>query len=372
MTSAMHIQTSSYRPTYLFVLSSSCQMYSGTGKLIFDYILYCKDDFAFSILIDSENKINVEITAAFCANHDVPLHISLPLNLPGCPDSGVRSIPLHLNKHDYDFIECISWANASTNLSVLSALPAQSKLIFTPLSQPLWTLPGHNRFFMVSMVFSRMLRSADTVFTIAPSESTLAEFEGATAKIHCVPLGVDTREFHNLDCHDPYRVLCVCDCREPRKRVDLLLAAFAAAFQMEPRLRLVLAGRDSDSLEIPAVIKPVVTRLGYITQEELVRLYQIAGQFVLLSDYEAFGYPIAEALCCGTPVLVNRMPAQEELFADLPGVNWTRNTDAPMTADGIVALASHKYNYSEISAAASARFDFEHTCGKRRQVLLEH
>src|SRR5215469_11460796 len=137
------------KPGYLIVIASSCQMYSGTGTAIFDWIRHAKDDFKFSILMDSLIEHNYRIVKSFCEEHDIQLHVSRSFLMAGCIDSGVRDVAEHLQRNHYDFIECISWANASTNLSVLSSKSDSSKLIFTPHSQPAWTLPGHERYFMV-------------------------------------------------------------------------------------------------------------------------------------------------------------------------------------------------------------------------------
>lgn len=358
-------------PSYLFVLSSTCQMYSGTGTAVFDWIRHTKSDFQFSVLMDMENSENFEITAKFCRDHGLPLHASAPLVMPGCPDSGVKDIAIHLRRHRYDYIECISWANTSTNMGVLASKPADAKLIFTPHSQPVWTLPGHSRFFLTSTIFDRMLKYADAVFVDSPLEKKLPEFSGARSEnIHFVPLGVDTAKFRNADTHVPYHVVCVCDCREPRKRVDLLLTAFSVALDMQPKLQLTLAGKGSEAVRIPDNAAKNVSLLGYVDSEQLVRLYQNAALFVLMSDYEAFGLPIAEALCCGTPVLISEQDALVGLFGDLPGVNWTQNTDMRLTAEKISLLAAGGFSFSSISKAASARFAFENTYGKKRDILL--
>jgi glycosyltransferase involved in cell wall biosynthesis len=358
-------------PRYLFAVASSSQMYSGIGTAIFDWIRHSRDDFEFSFLIDNSVAVNVAVTAAFCAEHKIPLHISSPLFLPGCPDTGLRSIALHLQQHDYDFVECVSWASASTNLSVLSAKPPKPKLLFTPHTQPLNTIPDHERHFMVTPVFSRMLHSADGIFIDSPSEKNHPEFGGvSTAKIHFIPLGVDTGHFMPSGRRNPYQLACVCDCREPRKRLDLLLAAFSAAHRLEPRLRLVLAGMGSDTLRVPDIVSDAVTRLGYITRTELLRLYQTMSAFVLISDYEAFGLPIAEALCCGTAVLLNEQIALRELFGGLPGVNWTRNADVTATAAKMVALGSGNGDSETIAEVARTKFAFENTYSKKREIVL--
>ena len=345
-------------------------MYSGTGTAIFDWIRFASAKFSFSVLIDSEYKVNLDATSEFCRNFGIPLYVSTPCHMPGCPDSGVSGIARHLQRFTYDVVECVSWANASTNLAVLSAMRPGTKLVFTPHSQPQWTLGSESRYFMVQQVFARMVRSSDAVFIDSVAEQALPAFAGADeSTIHHVPLGVDTSRFAFAGSNQPNLLTCVCDCREPRKRVDLLLAAFGLAIRQNPNLRLTLAGRGSDSVAIQPELEPFVSRLGFVSSGELQDLYRRSGLLVLLSDYEAFGLPIAEALCCGSQVLLNRHDVMLELFESLPGVSWTTNTDAAMTAAKMLELGPGPFDSRQIGVAASARFGWGSTYGRKLAVL---
>jgi glycosyltransferase involved in cell wall biosynthesis len=292
--------------------------------------------------------------------------------MAGCIDSGVRDIAEHLNKNYYDYVECISWANGSTNLSLLSCKNDSFKLVFTPHSQPIWTLHGHERYFMTSAVFSETLRASDFVFIDSPSESMLPEFQDVDLRsVHYIPLGVDTGVYKpGSSDFDAKQILCVCDCAEARKRVDALLAAFSLAYKRDPSLRLVLGGRGSDRLDIPSEIAHVVMGLGYVSQEALAELYQKSAIFVLLTDYEAFGLPIAEALCCGCPVLLNELDVLVEIFSGLPGVTFTSNKDLHKTAELMCKMADGKVDRRHIARASAASFSFDKTYGQKRSVLL--
>jgi glycosyltransferase involved in cell wall biosynthesis len=361
-------------PTYLIVVASSCQLYSGTGTAIFDWIRFAKRNFHFSMLMDIENELNYRIACDFCREHGIRLYSSRGLRLAGCIDSGIREINNHLNINEYDFIECVSWANASTNLNVLASKGKKAKLVYTPHSQPLWTLPNHEQYFMTSIAFRETLNAADFVFVDSPTEAQFSEFDSVRQdKIHFVPLGVDTERYHlgTSPIHE-YQILCVCDCREQRKRVDLLLAAFTQAYSLDNRLRLILGGKGSDAVEIPADISSVVTRLGYVEQNALIELYQTSALFLLLTDYEAFGLPIAEALCCGCPVLLNRLDVLEGLFSSLPGVTFTNNEDVKKTAGLICKVIATDLNRSDIAREAIKMFSFEKTYELKRSILLNH
>ena len=55
---------------------------------------------------------------------------------------------------------------------------------------------------------------------------------------------------------------------------------------------------------------------GFVTDEELVLLYQAASLFVFPSLYEGFGLPVVEALACGAPTLAGRNSSLVELVED--------------------------------------------------------
>lgn len=53
---------------------------------------------------------------------------------------------------------------------------------------------------------------------------------------------------------------------------------------------------------------------GFVKQDELSALYAAADLFCYLSHYEGFGLPPLEALACGTPVMVSRIPVLMEIM----------------------------------------------------------
>jgi glycosyltransferase involved in cell wall biosynthesis len=56
--------------------------------------------------------------------------------------------------------------------------------------------------------------------------------------------------------------------------------------------------------------------LGYIPDEDLVTLYNIADVTVLPSLYEGFGLPVLEAMQCGSPVVTTKMGSLPEIAGD--------------------------------------------------------
>ena len=125
------------RPTYLMAVSSATQMYSGVGRVLFDWMRFATPHFRFSMLMDMEHAENFEIAAAFCRELSITLHVSATAHRPGAPDTGLGGAARVLGSADWNFIEIVSWASAATALDVLAARPETARLVFTPHTQPL-------------------------------------------------------------------------------------------------------------------------------------------------------------------------------------------------------------------------------------------
>lgn len=70
-----------------------------------------------------------------------------------------------------------------------------------------------------------------------------------------------------------------------------------------------------DVAESPA-LKGKVLFTGYVCDEDLPRIYNLAAAVVYPSLYEGFGLPIVEAMACGRPVLTSDRGAMAEVAED--------------------------------------------------------
>ena len=91
-------------------------------------------------------------------------------------------------------------------------------------------------------------------------------------------------------------------------------------------------------MSIPEELRPAVDLRGYVPDEELRRTYCESSALLLLSDFEAFGLPIIEALASGTPVFVTHDRVAESLFDGLAGVHLCTPGDVQGTADRIATV----------------------------------
>ena len=119
---------------------------------------------------------------------------------------------------------------------------------------------------------------------------------------------------------EPPYVLCVSR-RDPYKRVDLLVRAFARCRESIAG-RLVLVGSpDRRFPEVETAIRETglgdrVRVLGYVGETELRALYGGARLVAHPSIYEGFGFPPLEAMTHGVPVVASRASAIPEVVGD--------------------------------------------------------
>ena len=100
---------------------------------------------------------------------------------------------------------------------------------------------------------------------------------------------------------------------EPRKNLVNLLKALAVLKTKNGfRGKLVVAGmvgwmtEGIAALAAELNLQEDIVFLGFVTDEELVCLYNTTSVFVFPSFYEGFGFPIIEAMSCGAPVVTSQ------------------------------------------------------------------
>jgi len=130
---------------------------------------------------------------------------------------------------------------------------------------------------------------------------------------------------------------------EPRKGLsDLIEAWEILALERDGTPDLVLAGGAGwgvDALSRRIRRSPLRQRIhlpGYVPQADVPALLRAAEVFVLASEAEGFGLPLAEALCCGTPSVHSDIPVFHEVAR---GAALTAPVHAPGALAEVIARA---------------------------------
>lgn len=106
---------------------------------------------------------------------------------------------------------------------------------------------------------------------------------------------------------------------EPRKNVDTLLDAWSA-FRFRSDFDLIIAGASGwageKTLARLASQPAGVRYLGYVPEDELPGLMAGATAFIYPSLYEGFGFPVAQAMAAGIPVITSNSSCLPEVAGD--------------------------------------------------------
>jgi glycosyltransferase involved in cell wall biosynthesis len=96
---------------------------------------------------------------------------------------------------------------------------------------------------------------------------------------------------------------------QPRKNLPRLIQAFIGWKEKNvSNTKLVIVGKKAwlynDILKAAGAESSDIILTDYVTNEDLIRLYNAAECFIYPSFFEGFGIPPLEAMACGTPVAV--------------------------------------------------------------------
>lgn len=207
------------------------------------------------------------------------------------------------------------------------------------------------------------LRRADLL--IADSQYTrrcLVEHLGiAPEKISVVYLGIDHARFRPLEVPQTVRTryrlpvgrhyLIYVGSEDPRKNLATLLRALAQVRRELPNTELIKVGsahfaherRKLMDLAAQLHISDAIHWLDAVPEDDLPLLYNLADICVMPSFYEGFGFPVIEAMACGTPVVAANAASLPEL----------------------VGRAGVLFDPADVSAVAATIVAVLHRCGPK-------
>lgn len=192
-----------------------------------------------------------------------------------------------------------------------------------------WTFQ-HRRTVLKKLYFRlverRTLEGAAAVRFTSEAERTEAGRLECSAEAAVIPHPYESRRNFAAPADREEGLVLFLSRLDPKKGIDLLLAATARAHANGSDLRLILAGSGTPSYEREVQmridelgLKDVVRFPGFVTGRDKEELLRTAEVFVLPSEDENFGIAAVEALDAGLPLVISPevdiAPAVEEFRA---------------------------------------------------------
>ncbi|MBD2436130.1 glycosyltransferase family 1 protein [Nostoc sp. FACHB-110] len=194
-------------------------------------------------------------------------------------------------------------------------------------------------------------------------------------KITPIPLAHDRTHFLHLNLPTRNYFLYI-GRQDPYKNLQCLISAFALLSQ---EYELWLAG-PTDKRYTP-ILQMQVAELGishrvkflnYVDYQELPTIINQAIALVFPSLWEGFGFPVLEAMACGTPAITSNLSSLPEVAGDAAILVNPYNTEEITAAMKMIASdAQLRSQLREQGLARANLFSWEKT-GKATAEVLSH
>jgi len=165
---------------------------------------------------------------------------------------------------------------------------------------------------------------------------------------------------------------------EPRKNIPFLIRAYKSLVDEGIQHNLVIVGRFGWMYhEVFKQIEELgledrVQFTGYMPQDDLPMVYNLASLFVYPTKYEGFGFPTLEAMACGTPVVTTAISSLPEIVGNA-GILVPPGDEQELTG-AMVEVLSDPIFYDQLRTRGlqrSEQFTWERTARETLKVYQQ-
>lgn len=221
-------------------------------------------------------------------------------------------------------------------------------------------------------------------------QTVIEKLRISPSKVHTVYSGIDHELFqpkpdarhwlnkrYGIPNEPPIKNILYIGSELPRKNLSTLLKAVALLRQSGMDIRLIKVGNSGGDRFRSATIacladlklEPDVLFFENVPDAELPYFYSAADVFVFPSFIEGFGFPVLEAMACGTPVVCSNagsLPEVVEKAAILIDPH-----DASALAAAVISIlkdAQRRETLSELGRHQAAKFTWQKSVGKLIEI----
>lgn len=215
--------------------------------------------------------------------------------------------------------------------------------------------------FYPTLMQSLVSKRLDHIITVSENSKLMnhRDFGIPLSKQTVIYNGIDRKIFRPVKAMKISRDIIFVGNTGDRNKGFLYLLRAMKLLKTDTRL-IVADGGHSGKKTISAMIHSLglenrVVFTGSLSHAEIVRLYSSCAAAVVPSTHEGFGFPAAEAMSCGVPVIATDAGALPEVVGDAGLIVPAR--DIAALADGIDTLLGNKKMRKTLSRAGIERVE---------------
>jgi glycosyltransferase involved in cell wall biosynthesis len=244
-----------------------------------------------------------------------------------------------------------------------------------------WFMPGGDKFYPNSFLLRQIIRVnfkyADAVHVVSAQlgESLKRKFDFIRTYT-VIPNVVDTNIFFYkpLPALEQLHFFTITG-DTWHKNTDGLIKAFSQFLKAGGKAILHVAGPDDGNLQQLCErlsIQDNIKFYGAISYQEVAEKMQQSSALIFFTRYETFGCVMAEALCCGRPVIASNIAVlQENLIGSANAVFAEPENENDLAEKLALFSATEKdFNHQQIARDAFAKYNYE-KIGKEFLLLYQ-
>ena len=172
----------------------------------------------------------------------------------------------------------------------------------------------------------------------------------------------------------PEQYILLFGSRDPRKNTENSIIAYANYVRSTPSEKVVpLVILDIEKEYFQKIVKrnhlreieQFITTKRYVSNHELVNVYNGAILFLFLSTRESFGIPVLEAMACGTPVITSGLTSLPEVGGDAAiYVDPLKTKEICEEIKSTLSDEAKRFKMSEKGLTRSNQFSWEYSAKK--------
>jgi glycosyltransferase involved in cell wall biosynthesis len=252
----------------------------------------------------------------------------------------------------------------------------KEELNYVVTEQNAWFMPGDKKFFSqpyyMQAVIKQIFKKAIAIHVVSKSLGDELTKAGVISKSFTViPNVVNTSVFTREVTTNNFKGLNLIAITGDtyHKNTDGVIRSFTSFVKKGYPATLHVAGPNIEQLKILTEdlgIEKNVLFYGAVSNEKVATITKGCNAMIFFTRYETFGCVMAEALCCGVPVIASRLPVLEENLSENINALFVTSEDEDDLLNKLIYFAgySNVFNADTIASDAVTKYNY-HTIAEQ-------